>query len=69
MLGISALVERYHTFSRGQLPAIFTPYKTATSWKGNRFDNAKLKGLGWRPLVSTEEGIRRAFEWFLAHPR
>lgn len=69
MLGISALVERYHTFSRGQLPAIFTPYKTATSWKGNRFDNAKLKGLGWRPLVSTEEGIRRTFEWFSAHPR
>lgn len=68
MMGISALVQRYHAFSRGQLPAVFTPYKTATSWKGNRFDNGKLKGLGWRPLVSTEEGIQRTFAWFRAHP-
>ncbi len=59
MRALSTLVQRYHAFSKGQLPAIFTPYKTATSWKGNRFDNAKLKSLGWKPLVSTDEGIRR----------
>lgn len=58
----SHLVERYHHHSQGQLPAIFTPYKTASNWKGNQFDNAKLKGLGWRPLVSTDEGIERTFE-------
>lgn len=69
MMGISTLVKRYHAFSKGQLPAIFTPYKTATSWKGNRFDNSKLKALGWRPLVSTDEGIRRAFQWFSANPK
>jgi nucleoside-diphosphate-sugar epimerase len=69
MVGLSTLVQKYHAFSKGQLPAIFTPYKTATSWKGNQFDNGKLKGLGWRPLVSTEEGIRRAFEWFRANPK
>jgi nucleoside-diphosphate-sugar epimerase len=67
--GISSLVQRYHAFSKGQLPAIFTPYKTATSWKGNRFDNRKLKALGWQPLVSTEEGMRRAFEWLKANPK
>ncbi|WP_437600853.1 NAD(P)-dependent oxidoreductase [Sorangium sp. So ce590] len=60
---ISKLVERYHAYSKGQLPAVFTPYKTATSWKGNRFDNTKLKALGWKPLVSTEEGLQRAFAY------
>lgn len=69
MMGISRLVQRYHMFSKGQLPAIFTPYKTSTSWKGNRFENDKLKGIGWRPLVPTEEGIRRTFEWFRANPK
>jgi nucleoside-diphosphate-sugar epimerase len=69
MAALSALVQRYHAFSKGQLPAIFTPYKTATSWGGNRFDNARLKGLGWRPLVSTDEGLRRAFEDFRANPK
>ena len=58
----SALVERYHIYSRGQLPAVLTPYKVAAMWKGTTFDNQKLKALGWRPTVSTEEGIRRTFD-------
>lgn len=69
MQGISTLVQKYSAYSKGQLPAIFTPYKAATSWKGNRFDNAKLKSLGWRPIVSTEEGISRAFAWFRENPK
>ncbi len=63
LLALSHLVERYHKFSRGQLPPIFTPYKTATTWGGNRFDNTRLRQLGWRPLVSMQEGLRRTFEW------
>lgn len=66
---ISTAVARYHAYSKGQLPAIFTPYKTATSWGGNRFDNSKLKSLGWKPIVDTDEGIRRAFEYQRANPR
>jgi nucleoside-diphosphate-sugar epimerase len=58
----SALVERYHRYSRGQLPAVLTPYKVAAIWKGTTFNNQKLKALGWRPTVSTEEGIRRTFD-------
>jgi nucleoside-diphosphate-sugar epimerase len=58
----SSLVERYHVYSRGQLPAILTPYKVAAIWKGTTFDNQRLKALGWRPTVSTEEGIRRTFD-------
>ena len=65
----SHLVQRYHRWSKGQLPAIFTPYKTATSWKGNRFSNERLKALGWRPLISTDEGLRRAFDHYKAHPK
>ena len=58
---LSLAVEKYHDYSQGQLPAIFTRYKSDTMWKGNRFDNGKLRALGWTQLVSTEEGIARHF--------
>jgi 2-alkyl-3-oxoalkanoate reductase len=64
----AALVERYHVYSRGQLPAVLTPYKVAAMWKGTTFDNQKLKALGWRPTVSTEEGIRRTFDDLRSRP-
>ncbi len=63
---LSRMVEGYHRWSKGQLPAIFTRYKTANMWGGNRFSNAKLKSIGWKELVSTPEGLRRAFEAFRA---
>lgn len=58
---LSRGVEKYHAYSKGQLPAIFTPYKSASIWKGNLFDNSKIKSIGWRQLVSTEDGLTRAF--------
>ena len=58
---LSWLCERYHEHSQGQLPAFFTRYRTATTWGGNRFSNAKLKSLGWQPLISTDEGLQRTF--------
>lgn len=64
----SRMVERYSERSRGQLPAIFTPYKTRAMWGGNQFSNAKLKSLGWRPVLSTREGLERAFAAFRAEP-
>ncbi len=63
---VSAAVQAYSRWSKGQLPAVFTPYKTRTMWKGTRFSNAKLKGLGWRPLVPTTEGLGRAFAFHKA---
>jgi nucleoside-diphosphate-sugar epimerase len=57
----SKQVEGYSKRSKGQLPAIFTPYKTKAMWGGNRFSNAKLKGIGWRPVVGTGEALERAF--------
>jgi nucleoside-diphosphate-sugar epimerase len=64
----SRMVERYSQRSRGQLPAIFTPYKTRAMWGGNQFSNAKLKSIGWRPLISTREGLERAFAAFRTEP-
>lgn len=64
----SRMVERYSERSRGQLPAIFTPYKTRAMWAGNQFSNAKLKSIGWRPLISTREGLERAFAAFRLEP-
>jgi nucleoside-diphosphate-sugar epimerase len=58
---LSWLCERYHEHSQGQLPAFFTRYRTATTWGGNRFSNAKLKRLGWQPIISTDEGLQRTF--------
>jgi len=64
----SKKVERYSEKSKGQLPAIFTPYKTQTMWGGNRFSNAKLKRLGWTQIVPTQEGLRRSFDAFRSEP-
>jgi len=59
---LSRLVAWYHAHSRGQLPAIFTPYKTNSMWRSFRYDNSRLKLLGWHPRVPTAEGMRRTFE-------
>jgi nucleoside-diphosphate-sugar epimerase len=63
-LALSHACEWYSRRSLGQLPAILTPYKSAFQWKGFTFSNAKLKSIGWQPLVSTREGLRRTFESF-----
>jgi nucleoside-diphosphate-sugar epimerase len=64
----SKMVDRYNEKSKGQLPAIFTPYKVRTMWGGNRFSNAKLKQLGWTPLISTRDGLERSFAAFRTEP-
>ena len=68
LMAISRAVERYNQRSKGQLPAVFTPYKTLAMWGGNRFSNAKLKSIGWKPIVSTREGLMRTFAWFRENP-
>jgi nucleoside-diphosphate-sugar epimerase len=65
---LSRIVAWYYHYSKGQLPAVFTPYKSASLWAGNRFENSKLKAVGWKQLVPTDEGLRRAFAYFKAHP-
>lgn len=62
MLG-SYLVERYHQYSHGQLPDVFTRYKSLATWGGNTFDNRGLKSLGWSQRVPTADGMRRTFDY------
>ena len=61
---LASVVAKYNRYSKGQLPAILTPYKAATQWGGNRFNNSKLRSIGWEQLVTTTEGLRRSFAAF-----
>jgi nucleoside-diphosphate-sugar epimerase len=55
----SGLCEWYHRWSRGQLPAVLTRYKSAAQWGRLRYSNGKAKAvLGWRPAISFDEGLR-----------
>lgn len=59
------LWEKYSRWSEGQLPPAFNRRKCAAEWKGNRYSNKKLKDLlEWRPKVSSDEGLKRHFEYF-----
>ena len=61
LLGSRVLLA-YNRRSKGQLPAVFTPYIVRSMYRGFRHSNAALKRLGWQPRVATEEGMRRTFE-------
>jgi peptidoglycan/xylan/chitin deacetylase (PgdA/CDA1 family)/nucleoside-diphosphate-sugar epimerase len=63
---LSSIIAKYHRYSKGQLPAILSPYKAASLWGGNRFDNSKLRSIGWRQLVPTADGLQRSFTAFRA---
>ena len=63
---LSRMLTKYNSYSNGQLPAILTPYKVASLWGGNRFDNAKLRSIGWTQPVPTAEGLRKSFRAFRA---
>jgi len=61
LLGSRMLVA-YHRRSKGQLPAVFTPYVVRSVYRPFRHSNAALKALGWQPRVDTGEGMRKTFE-------
>jgi peptidoglycan/xylan/chitin deacetylase (PgdA/CDA1 family) len=61
---LASMAAKYNRYSKGQLPAILTPYKAASQWGGNRFNNSKLRSIGWEQLVPTTEGLRRSFAAF-----
>ena len=56
--------EKYSQWSEGQLPAVFNPRRCSAYWKKHRYSNKKLKDmLGWKPIVTFEEGAKRFFEY------
>jgi nucleoside-diphosphate-sugar epimerase len=63
---LSWALVNYHRYSQGQLPAVLTPYKVASLWAGNRFDNSKLHSIGWQQLVPTPEALEASFTSFRA---
>jgi len=55
--------EKYSSWSKGQLPPVFTRREWAATWKKTRYSNQKIKEmLGWTPKVPMEEGLRRFFD-------
>jgi nucleoside-diphosphate-sugar epimerase len=57
---LSGASEWYHRWSRGQLPAVLTKYKSGAMWKRLRYSNARARTvLGWKPSISVGEGMRR----------
>ena len=56
---LSYLWERYSVRSEGQLPPVFNRSRCSAEWKGNVYDNRKLKALGWTPRVGREEAMRQ----------
>lgn len=63
LLGASWL-SRYHRRSKGQLPAVFTPYVVRSMYRPLSYSNAALKALGWQPRIGTSEGLARTFRYF-----
>lgn len=52
----------YSERTQGHLPAVFTPYKVDSMWKGHRFSNARLKHeVGWTPRFTMPEALDRSF--------
>jgi len=58
ILPLSEMCEQYHAWSRGQLPAVLTSYKSNAMWKPLHYSNRKAEQLlGWQPQVPFAEGL------------
>jgi nucleoside-diphosphate-sugar epimerase len=51
----------YHRVSKGQLPAIFTPYSVRSMFRPLKYSNAALRDLGWKQRISTEKGLELTY--------
>jgi 2-alkyl-3-oxoalkanoate reductase len=65
---LSRALERYHTYSKAQIPLVLTPYRVQSTWKGHLYSNRKLKAIGWQQPVPTREAIARTLEFFKLNP-
>jgi len=56
--------EKLSTWSRGQLPPVFTRREWIAYWEKTKFTNNKLKSMtGWEPDISTREGLELFFDY------
>ena len=56
LAGSKALLN-YSKRSKGQLPAILTPYIVKSMYRKLGYTNAALTGIGWTQRISTAQGI------------
>lgn len=54
--------EKYHFWSKAQLPLAYNRRSWHAYWKKSRYSNKKLRSLGWTPQVSTSEALEQYFE-------
>jgi len=54
-------LEAYHKRSKGQLPAVFTPYAVASMYRPLRYSNQALKSIGWSPRHGTAQALDTSF--------
>jgi nucleoside-diphosphate-sugar epimerase len=62
-LGAKLLVW-YHKRSKGQLPAIFTPYIVDSMYRPLRYSNAALKAIGWIQRINTSKALEQSFKYW-----
>ena len=61
--GLCYFWEKYSQWSKGQLPPAFNRKRWYAEWKKTRYSNEKLKTvLGWKPKLTTADGLRRCFQ-------
>jgi len=61
--GLCDLWERYCNWSHGQLRSAFNRSRWHSFWKKTYYTNQKLKTrVGWKPRISTREGLQSYFE-------
>jgi nucleoside-diphosphate-sugar epimerase len=58
------ILDWYHVRSKGQLPALFTPYVVKSMYRPFKHRPNKLLSIGWRQPVPTKTGLERAFASF-----
>jgi len=62
VLAASRFSVWYHKKSRGQLPAILTPYKSRAMWTPFLYSNERAREvLGWKPEVDLSTGLQETF--------
>lgn len=54
-------LQRYHRKSKGQLPALLTPYIVRSMFRPLRYDNSALKSIGWQQRVPTAQALATTF--------
>lgn len=60
---VAMVFERFSRLSKGNLPPVFTKYKTQSMYKRINYSNKRAKEiLAWTPQVNLEEGLKIAHD-------